>query len=503
MGRQPLSDIDVSSPVLSRRQIQPSSEEKFADTNCKPTKRLRTTPPEITSDGKVPSQEVACESDSDITSPLGQFLQSALPEKKPFIGGWLKALADPSVCITSLEDVKSIDSEDIDSLPVPPLVKGLFRELNAKETARAAEEQAVLELSAARASSYLAKLRDRNHQPPLAGSKYFQDLKNYRLILTKEEIEAGVRVVAHRLENWCKGERIVLVGLLKGAFMFMSDLCRELSRPYSVYFVEASSYKDGRVQGSMSVSADISSSKFMDMNTKAPHKIVLVDELLDNGKTMNDMKLHFLDKLKETHTENDILTVCLFSKKRARDLPEADITGIPNLPDLWLIGYGLDDRGTKRGWTELFATPKVKIASSINQDEVARLLNTLDDDAVLTEQFVFAGFELPFKSKCRYRVSGLDVQGGHERSMLTLQGDETRVKSKSDIEKILADLPVLKGKYEHELNFAFIAENMALVPEDDIFHGNNRVYGEMRCSLRTSIEAAAKRCGVIGIEDGN
>merc|ERR1719337_712954 len=113
------------------------------------------------------------------------------------------------------------------------------------------------------------------------------------------------------------------------------------------------------------------------------------------------MKLHFLEKLKGSHTDADILTVCLFSKQRARTEPEADITGIPGLPDPWLVGYGLDDRGTKRGWTELFAVPKVKIVGSIDQEEVGRLLNILDDNAVLTEQFVFAGFELPFKNKSR------------------------------------------------------------------------------------------------------
>ena len=57
---------------------------------------------------------------------------------------------------------------------------------------------------------------------------------------------AGVRIVAHRIETWAKGERIVLVGILKGAFMLVSDLCRTLVRPYSVYFVEASSYKESR-----------------------------------------------------------------------------------------------------------------------------------------------------------------------------------------------------------------------------------------------------------------
>merc|ERR1711974_596874 len=98
-------------------------------------------------------------------------------------------------------------------------------------------------------------------------------------------------------------------------------------------------------------------------------------------------------------TDKDILTVCLFSKKRGRPYPEADITGIPNLPDLWLVGYGLDDRGTKRGWPDLFAIPKVKIVETIDKGEVDRLLDNLDDDTVLQAPFVFCGFELTWNHK--------------------------------------------------------------------------------------------------------
>lgn len=441
----------------------------------------------------------ATPTDLEMSSSLEGMLKLALPDKEHFFSEWIKALADPSVCITCLEDVKRLGLEDIPGLPVPPLVKGVFRQIIEIKDKKILEEQAALDATAVRARAFLAPLRDRNMQPPTAGSKYFQEQKNYRLIMTNEEIQAGVRIVAHRLETWCKGERITLVGILKGAFMFMSDLCRCMSRPYSVYFVEASSYKEGRTQGSVAVSSDISSSKFVDATTKVPHKIVLVDELLDNGKTMQDMKLHFLEKLKGTHTENDILTVCLFSKDRARVYPEADITGIPKLPDLWLIGYGLDDRGTKRGWTELFAVPKVKIVSTIDEGEVKKLMEQLDENAMLTSPHVFNGFELTCNNKQKYRVSGLDIQGAHARARLCLQGAETQIKTKADIQLVLPNVHVVKGKYEHEVSFAFIAENTALVPEDQIFYGNNQVYAQMRCRLRKSIETSARRCGVPGV----
>jgi len=434
----------------------------------------------------------------DMSCGLHELLKVALPDKEALIPEWLAALAAPSVCITGIEDVKRLDQVDIGCLPVPPLVKGVFRELLAREVAKEVEQHRVLDATTSRAKEFLRKQRDRNMQPPLAGSKYFQDQKNYRLVLTKEELDAGVRIVARRIETWSKGERIILVGILKGAFMFLSDLCRALSRPYSVYFVEASSYQDGRLQGQgVEISAEIAGSKFCDATTKAPHKVVLIDELLDNGKTMHEMKQHFLSSLATTHGEDDILTVCLLSKKRERKWPEADITGISDLPDLWLVGYGLDDRGTKRGWNELFAIPKVKLVETIEQKEVESLLQRLDDNAVITEPHIFNGFELTCNRKTRYRVFGIDVLTGHTQVVPSHTKDLT----KADVNDIIKRVRIIRGKYEHELQFAFIQENLELVPEDAIFSGNNQVYAEMRCRLRKQITKDARLFNVDGPGD--
>ena len=120
----------------------------------------------------------------------------------------------------------------------------------------------------------------------------------------------------------------------------------------SCYFVEASSYTGQKQSDSVELLSRIVPSKF------AGRKIVLVDELLDNGHTMHTMLHHLMDTLQVPRS--DIATCCLFSKQQdGRPVEyEADITGIPNVPNLWLVGYGLDDDGTKRGWTELFAKPK-------------------------------------------------------------------------------------------------------------------------------------------------
>lgn len=97
-------------------------------------------------------------------------------------------------------------------------------------------------------------------------------------------------------------------------------------------------------------------------------KIILLDELLDNGHTMHTMCEHLMKELKIPRSE--IRTCVLFSKIRP-DRPkeyDADIVGIASVPNVWLVGYGLDDNGTKRGWTELFAKPKAPGLDKVPED---------------------------------------------------------------------------------------------------------------------------------------
>merc|ERR1712232_781690 len=118
-----------------------------------------------------------------------------------------------------------------------------------------------------------------------------------------------------------------------------------------------------------------------------------------------------------------------------------------------------------------------------------------DEHAVLTGPLVFAGFELTHNHKQKYRLSGVDTSGGNmhtsnpeakeaaERPSQT-HGEMAAVLSKADVAQTLAGLSIVKGKYEQELQFAFIQEGVALTKEDEIFSGNRQIYSEMRCRLR-------------------
>jgi len=83
------------------------------------------------------------------------------------------------------------------------------------------------------------------------------------------------------------------------------------------------------------------------------------------------------------------------------------------MPDLWMVGYGLDDRQVKRGWSSLFMIPKVNIVKTIRKDELDALLEGLDDDCTLKKSVRIGNTEIfisvhPCRSRhvLAYRCTG-------------------------------------------------------------------------------------------------
>merc|ERR1712176_1008070 len=114
---------------------------------------------------------------------------------------------------------------------------------------------------------------------------------------------------------------------------------------------------------------------------------------------------------------------------------------------------------------------------------------------------MFAGFDLPYHPQRKYRVAGLDALEISAGPTPISQSRIPALITKNDIQSILGTIAIVKGKYEQELRFAFIQENLSLVPEDEIFSGNNQVYAEMRCKLRKQIQSSARRFGCEGLVD--
>lgn len=176
--------------------------------------------------------------------------------------------------------------------------------------------------------------------------------KNWKLLLTEEEINKINDYVAKTINEKFIGQNIVVASILKGAVYFTVDLTRRLTIPYSLYFIEASSYKNKQTQSEeLELLSKIIPSKF------EGKKVILIDELFDNGLTLHQVKNKLLSEVPSL-VSDDIYTCVLFKKDKEVKHPLPDLSGFPNLPNVWVVGYGLDDKQEKRGWKHLFAVPK-------------------------------------------------------------------------------------------------------------------------------------------------
>jgi hypoxanthine phosphoribosyltransferase len=172
--------------------------------------------------------------------------------------------------------------------------------------------------------------------------------------MTETEIRTHVKTCAKALDEKFGGIPVIFVCILKGAAWFFADLTRELMMPnYTTYFVEASSYKNSQTQSeTIEILSRIVPEKFVG------RKVVLVDELYDNGTTMEHLKKAISEKAQVPY--EDIMTCAVFKKNRSDShtyLGTLDLYGTI-VPNVWLVGYGLDDQQKKRGFRHLFAVPK-------------------------------------------------------------------------------------------------------------------------------------------------
>ena len=152
-----------------------------------------------------------------------------------------------------------------------------------------------------------------------------------RVLITKEEIDAAIRAAGEQISATFDGRPILLVSILKGAFVFMADLCRAITVPCEIGFMCAKSYYEGTVssgvvQITMDLEQDISQ-----------YHVVIVEDIIDTGRTLNDVV-----KLLKARNPLSLRVVTLLDKPSRRVVDfKADIS-LFTIPDHFVIGYGLD-----------------------------------------------------------------------------------------------------------------------------------------------------------------
>ena len=152
-----------------------------------------------------------------------------------------------------------------------------------------------------------------------------------RMIISKEEIAAAIAEAGKKIDQIYDGRPILLVSILKGAFVFMADLCRAVTVPCEIGFMCAKSYYEGtESSGVVKITMDL------DRDISGYH-VVIVEDIIDTGRTLNDIV-----KLLKARNPLSLRVVTLLDKPSRRLVDfQADIS-LFTIPDYFVIGYGLD-----------------------------------------------------------------------------------------------------------------------------------------------------------------
>jgi len=152
-----------------------------------------------------------------------------------------------------------------------------------------------------------------------------------RVLFSEEEIRARVKVLGAQITKDYAGKNLFLLGVLKGCYVFMSDLSRSIDLPSTMDFMAVSSYGDGTTTtGAVKITKDLSKNiECMD--------VLIVEDILDSGVTLSYLK-RYLQGRKPASVK---IATLLDKPARRRTEISPDYCGFTS-PDEFVVGYGLD-----------------------------------------------------------------------------------------------------------------------------------------------------------------
>ena len=153
-----------------------------------------------------------------------------------------------------------------------------------------------------------------------------------RILIPADAIQARVKELARQIEqDYRATDRLYMVGILKGAFIFLADLTRQLTHPHIVDFMALSSYGKTTTSGAVRILMDLREP------IEGQH-VLVVEDIVDSGHTLN----YLYQILKGRNPASLRCCVLLLKDRENLDL-EVDIDYLGfEIPDVWVVGYGLD-----------------------------------------------------------------------------------------------------------------------------------------------------------------
>jgi hypoxanthine phosphoribosyltransferase len=168
-----------------------------------------------------------------------------------------------------------------------------------------------------------------------------------RCLISRDEIARRVAELGERIGRDYAGPDLVMVGVLKGVFIFMADLVRALPFPVEVDFVRLCSYGAGTT-----TSGEVHITKDVELPLK-DRDVLIVEDIVDTGLTLDFLRQHLL-----SHRPRSLKICCLIDKQERRevDVP-LDYVGFV-VEQGFLVGYGLDCGEQSRTLPEIFVLEK-------------------------------------------------------------------------------------------------------------------------------------------------
>lgn len=152
-----------------------------------------------------------------------------------------------------------------------------------------------------------------------------------RVIISEDEIKEAIKQAGKKISESYNGKPILLVSVLKGAFVFMADLLKSITVPCEVAFMCAKSYYQGtNSTGMVNITMDL------DIDIK-DRDVIIVEDIIDTGRTLKDIYNLLL-----TREPSSMKVITLLDKPERRVVDfNADMV-LFTIPDFFVIGYGLD-----------------------------------------------------------------------------------------------------------------------------------------------------------------
>ncbi len=162
-------------------------------------------------------------------------------------------------------------------------------------------------------------------------------------VLTKSEIQQSVATLGEQISADYEGKDLVLIGVLKGAFVFLSDLIRHITIPIQIDFIRAASYGDDtETSGHIRLTKDVE----IDLKDK---NVVVVEDIIDTGLTLS----HLVDYLRSFGVKS--VKICALVDKRERRQAAVAVDYACHVVDEgFLVGYGLDYAEDYRHLPEIY-----------------------------------------------------------------------------------------------------------------------------------------------------